>query len=97
MKHTDDNPKILRTVSPAMKSQGPIGISNHSRYGFNVRHFYMDWQTDSWQATKKGVSVEPGDALQLVLEMIRFINEVEIYPGRRFRLTEVKDDDESTS
>ncbi len=88
MKYTDDSPSMLPEITPSAPSLGPIFLSLHSRYGFNVRHFYQHWQSGDWKATKKGISVIPADALPLVEAMVGFINENEIYPGRKFRVIE---------
>ncbi len=89
MKYTDDNPTILPHINPAIASSGPVFLSLHSQLGFNVRHFYQHWQTGEWRATKKGIAIDPADAITLVKDMIAFINEVEIYPGRHFNVIEV--------
>ena len=93
MRFTDDEPRMLQDINPAIPSSGPVFLSNHSELGFNVRHFYQHWQSGQWRATKKGIAVIPADAIPLVKEMVAFINEIEIYPGRRFELTEVDSND----
>jgi len=92
MRFTDDEPRMLQDINPAIPSSGPVFLSNHSQLGFNVRHFYQHWQTGQWRATKKGIAINPADAIPLVREMVAFINEIEIYPGRRYRLIEVTEE-----
>ena len=92
MKFTDDEPRMLQDINPALPSYGPVFLSNHSQLGFNVRHFYQHWQSGQWRATKKGIAINPADAEPLVQEMVAFINEVEIYPGRKLRLTWVTEE-----
>lgn len=89
MKYTDDEPRMLQNITPTIPSAGPVFLSLHSGLGFNVRHFYQHWQTGEWRATKKGIAVIPADALPLVKEMVAFINEIDIYPGRQFEVVEV--------
>ncbi len=92
MRHTDDEPRMLQNITPTVPSSGPVFLSNHSQLGFNVRHFYQHWQSGEWRATKKGIAIVPADAIPLVKEMIEFINEIEIYPGRRYKLVEVNEE-----
>ncbi len=92
MRFTDDEPRMLQNISPTIPNAGPVFLSLHSQLGFNVRHFYQHWQTGEWRATKKGIAINPADAEPLVLEMVNFINEVEIYPGRKLRLTWVTEE-----
>lgn len=81
MKFTDDSPKILMDIRPTAKSAGPVALSCHSKFGFNVRHFYQDWKTGEWHATQKGIAIFPADAVSLLNEMAAFINEVGILEG----------------
>lgn len=86
MKFTNDTPRMLNSVQPAIHSHGPVFISNHDQFGFNIRHFYQDWSSGEWKATKKGVAVAPEDAPLLVAELVAFMNEVEIVPGVTYEL-----------
>ncbi len=96
MNYTDDEPTMLPDITPSSPSAGPIFLSLHSQFGFNVRHFYQHWQSGEFKATKKGIAIDPADAIPLVKEMLNFINEVEIYPGRRYRLA-VEDSNDNSS
>lgn len=86
MKFTDDSPKMLKTVAPVNAKDGPVFISNHSVYGFNLRHFYWNWQAEEFRASKKGISIEQGSVVQLMQAMVDFVNETDIVQNTRFQL-----------
>jgi hypothetical protein len=86
MKFTDDSPRMLKTVTPANVKDGPVFISNHSTYGFNLRHFYWNWQNEQFQASKKGISIEPGSVENMMEAIVDFVNEADIVRNRRFQL-----------
>jgi hypothetical protein len=82
MKFTDDNPEILEDIRPVGKNLGPVALSNHSQFGFNIRHFYLDWQTKEYKATQKGVAIVPADLEIFLAELETFINVNDILNGR---------------
>lgn len=87
MKFTDNNPKILEDVRPTSKREGPIAISNHSEFGFNIRHFYLDWRTQQFTATRKGVAFVPADVPVFLEALVEFINENDVLNGRTVTVT----------
>ncbi len=87
MNFTDDKPVILEDVRPIGKSDGPVALSNHSRFGFNIRHFYLDWKTHEYSATRKGVSFAPADLPIFLRELATFINANNIIPDKIVTIT----------
>lgn len=87
MKFTDDAPVRLQDVRVVVKRQGPIHVSNHSAHGFNVRHFYYDWETETFKAGRSGIAIEPSDAGILIQSLVDFVNENDILPGQELTLT----------
>jgi hypothetical protein len=85
MIYTDDSPKQLN-IEPRYVSHGPLMLSNHSKMGFNIRHLYLDWQTGELKPSKRGVSINPNDAMELILELVEFVNATEIYPKQTIRV-----------
>ncbi len=86
MKYTDDTPRMVTGVQPAGPSTGPVFLSNHRKFGFNVRHFFQNWEDGTWRPTKKGIGIVPLHAPILVEAMVEFMNEVEVTPGIRYEL-----------
>ena len=83
MKFTNESPMILEDIRPTSKREGPVALSLHSEFGFNIRHFYLDWKTGKFNATRKGVSFMPAD-LPIFLEALEtFINDTDALNGRK--------------
>lgn len=89
MLYTDDDPRMLKEVAPMGERDGPIFISNHSKYGFNIRHFYWDWKAEEFKSSRKGVRITPTSVEPLLHALVDFVNEADIIPGRRFELIEM--------
>lgn len=87
MKFTNDTPKILEDVRPTSKREGPIALSNHSEFGFNIRHFYLDWRTGQFNATRKGVSFMPADLPIFLTALETFINDNDVITGKKVTIT----------
>lgn len=86
MKFTDDEPRILKNVNVVNPKQGPVGLNNHSKFGFNIRQYYLDWQTNEFKPGKNGIMIEPESALTLVEELVGFINDTGLHQGKRVTL-----------
>ena len=87
MNFTDDKPMILEDVRPVSKREGPVALSNHSQFGFNIRHFYMDWKTHKYSATRKGVSFMPADLPIFLRALAEFINANNIIHDKTVTIT----------
>ncbi len=78
MKYTDDKPEVLTGIPVVGNRAGPIGISNHSKFGFNIRHYYYKWQSETFEPTQKGIMIDTQGFVPLMQALAEFARENDI-------------------